>query len=251
MADPRHTAAAVKDAIGVLGGGFMMSREAKALCEQNGLGGREMYFRGRCGVLGEVDADVVTAACVFFPAGHVRESWEGGRSLPADKAADMYASACHAWGRRRLGGFDGCARLAGLLEPVIAEASVLGAPLFAGWRALPPPPDAPARAAHMLHVARELRGGVHGMAVLSLGLSPLEATLVGTHFGSPTGLADGVAMARFLQWPEPYPEPSARAVELRARAEELTDELLAPAFAVLDDAQAGELIELLGRARGL
>ncbi len=127
MADAQATATAVKGVIGKLGGGFMISREAKAASERAGLAGRAMYFRGRCGVLGEVDADVVRSAVAFFPAGHVRANWEAGRSLPVDKAVELYAEACHAWGRRRLGAFGGAARLAELLERVAAEAEVAGA----------------------------------------------------------------------------------------------------------------------------
>ncbi len=48
--DPRDAVVETKAAIGALGGGFMISREVKALCERHGLGPREMYFRGRCGV---------------------------------------------------------------------------------------------------------------------------------------------------------------------------------------------------------
>lgn len=247
MADPRTTAAAIKGPIGRLGGGFMISREAKALCEQTGLGPRELYFRGRCGVLGEVDADVVTSVAVFFPHAHVKESWEGGRKLPVDKAVEMYAQACHAWGRRNLGAHPGAGRIAELLDPVVAQASSLGAPLFAGWRAVPlPEGDAPARATQLLHLVRELRGGLHAIAVLAEGLDPLEATLAAEHTGSPLGVvASGELIARFFEWPEPYPTPGPEALERRSRAEERTDDLMVPALSVLSDAQSDELIELL------
>ncbi|WP_240506438.1 SCO6745 family protein [Thermoactinospora rubra] len=245
MADPRTTAAAVKGPIGVLGGGFMISREAKALCEKYGLGPRELYFRGRCGVLGEVHPDVVTSVAVFFPAGHVTESWEGGRKLPVEEAVAAYAGACQDWGRRKLGGFDGCARIAELLEKVVREASVLGAPLFAGWRAVPLPDDPPARAAQLMHLVRELRGGLHAAAVLAAGLHPLEATLAAEHSGTPFGQATGEMIARFFQWPEPYPVPSPEVVERRRQVEERTDDLMAPFFAVLTDAEREELAELV------
>ncbi|GGK72087.1 hypothetical protein Ppa06_30320 [Planomonospora parontospora subsp. parontospora] len=250
MVDSQATAAAAKAAIGKLGGGFMISREAKAVSERAGLAGRAMYFRGRCGVLGEVDADVVRSAVAFFPAGHVRANWEAGRSLPVDKAVELYAEACHAWGRRRLGSFDGAARLAELLERVAAEAEVAGAPLFAGWRAVPLPDDAPARATQLMHVLRELRGGLHAVAVLAEGLTPLQAMLLESH-ESPLGDMPGEAMARFFEWPEPYPVPGPELAGARARAEELTDRLMAPAFAVLDEAESAELTDLLGEARAV
>ncbi|MEU8103562.1 hypothetical protein AB0C18_07540 [Nonomuraea muscovyensis] len=245
MADPRTTARLAKGPIGRFGGGFMVSREAKALCERHGLGPRELYFRGRCGVLGECDADVVVSAAVFFPPAHVEESWNGGRKLPVEQAVELYAGACHEWGRRRLGGHEGCARLAELLEPVVRRASSVGAPLFAGWRAVPLPDDPPARATQLMHVLRELRGGLHANAVVAAGLRPLEAILAADHSGTPFGDAAGETIARFFQWPQPYERPSPEVIARRAAVEETTDDLSAEVFSVLNDHESDELIELL------
>ncbi|MDR8410444.1 hypothetical protein MTP10_17080 [Nonomuraea sp. 3-1Str] len=251
MADPRTTARLVKGPIGQYGGGFMVSREAKALCEKLGLGARELYFRGRCGVLGECAADVVASVAVFFPRAHVEESWNGGRRLPVGEAVALYAGACHAWGRRRLGDHDGCGRIAELLERVVEHAPAPGAPLFAGWRAVPLPDDPPARAAHLMHVVRELRGGLHANAVIAAGMDPLDAMLAAGHDGSPFGQVTGEAMAAFFQWPEPYPQPGPELVARRAAVEDTTDDLLAPVFSVLNSDESDELIELLrfGQAR--
>ncbi|WP_235995857.1 SCO6745 family protein [Nonomuraea montanisoli] len=250
MADPRTTARQVKAPIGQYGGGFMVSREAKALCEKLGLGPRELYFRGRCGVLGECEADVVTSVAVFFPPAHVEESWNGGRKLPVEEAVELYAGACHAWGRRKLGGHDGCARIAELLERVVARAPSPGAPLFAGWRAVPLPDDPPARAAQLMHVVRELRGGLHANAVIAAGMSPLEAMLARPHDGSPFGHVTGEVMARFFQWPEPYPEPTPELVARREAVENATDDLMAPVFSVLNQDESDELIGLLRFGQG-
>ncbi|MEV1170324.1 hypothetical protein [Nonomuraea sp. NPDC049784] len=251
MADPRTTAAQVKGPIGEFGGGFMISREAKAVCEEYAVGPRELYFRGRCGVLGECDADVVNAVVVFFPPRHVEESWNGGRKLAAQQAVELYAEVCRAWGRRKLGGYDGCARIAELLQPVVEQASPIGAPLFAGWRAVPLADDPPARAAQLMHVVRELRGGLHANAVIAAGLHPLEATLATSHDATPFGSAAGEMIAKFFQWPEPYATPGPDVVARRAAVEETTDELMAPVFSVLDDSESDELIGLLrfGHAR--
>ncbi|WP_066365215.1 SCO6745 family protein [Herbidospora mongoliensis] len=238
-----------KKAIGSLGGRFMISREVKALCDEHGFGRWEMYFRGRCGVLGEVDAEVVIAGAPFFEPGFVRAMWEGGRSLPAEKGAFLYANACAAWGRRNLA-FDGAGRLADLLTKATSAASPLAAPLFAGWRALPLPDDAPGRAAHALQVAREHRGSMHAIAVAAALIDPLMATLVG-HYesGAPRSYTSTAEVARFMSWPEPYPVPADEDMEKRARAEELTDVLVAPAYAVLTDGEARELGELLRDAQ--
>ncbi|MFI6734504.1 hypothetical protein ACIBI9_16370 [Nonomuraea sp. NPDC050451] len=245
MADPRTTATQVKAAIGQYGGGFMISREAKAVCEEHGLGARELYFRGRCGVLGECDADVVNSVVVFFPPEHVEQSWNGGRKLPVEQAVELYAEVCRAWGRRKLGGYDGCARLAELLQRVAEGAQCAGVPLFAGWRAVPLPDDPPARAVQLMHVVRELRGGLHANAVIAAGLHPLEATLASGHDATPFGATTGEMIAKFFQWPEPYATPGPEVVARRAAVEETTDDLMASAFSVLDSSETDELIGLL------
>lgn len=250
MADPRATAVAIKMPIGLYGGGFMISREVKAICDEHGLGAHEIYFRGRCGVLGECDADVVASAVAFFPPAYVADNWNGGRKMPVEQAVELYTQACHDWGRRKLGGFDGCARIAELLEPVVERASVVGAPLFAGWRAVPLPGDAPARAAQLMHVLRELRGGLHACAVVAAGLHPLEATLAADHEGTPFGAANGESIARFFNWPEPYTTPGPDLKARRATVEEVTDDLMAPVLSVLNNDESDELIELLRFGHG-
>ncbi|HEY7485202.1 MAG TPA: hypothetical protein VH912_12135 [Streptosporangiaceae bacterium] len=244
MNDPRATAAAVKWQIVRLGGGFMISREAKAYSEWTGLQGWGPYMRGRCGVLGDVDADVVTAAVGFFPPAEVRAAWDSGRGTPAAETMQAYTRVCQEYGRRKLAGFADADRLAELMEPVARSADVAGAPLFAGWRALPLPPDGPARVLQLAHVLRELRGGRHLAAVLATGLTPLEAVLSG---GSQL-VADGADNARYFRWPEPYAEVTDEMRARRTRAEELTDDLVAPAFAALTDAEADELVALLDKA---
>ena len=236
MSRGRTTAAAVKDDVGALGGAFMISIEAKAAGKAAGLRGRELYFGGRCGVLGDVDADVVVAAAAFWPPEVVRPAWEAALAAgPAREQASAYANVCHAWGRRVLAGQRHLGRLAELLARVADAADVVGAPLFAGWRALPRPADPPARVAHLAHVLREQRGGLHAVAVLASGLTPLQAVVAGPR---------GAVNARFFGWPQPYPDPTAYRAA-RERAEALTDELVAPAYARLAPAEADELVELL------
>ncbi|TYB45317.1 SCO6745 family protein [Actinomadura chibensis] len=243
----REIAAAVAEPIGRLGGAFMISREAKAFAAETGLSGWTPYFRGRFGVLGEVDADVVMSAAGFFPATTVRRAWEAGAGLPAAEAADRYAAVAHGFGRRKLAGFAAADRLADLLQRVADEggaADVVGAPVFAGWRAMPLPADGPARVVQLAHVVRELRGGLHVVAVLASGLSPLEAVLSGR---SPL-LPSGEPNAEYFGWPRPYPEVTAETRRRHDDAEQLTDELMGPAFASLDKAEAEELTALLGQA---
>ncbi|MFB4320187.1 hypothetical protein [Actinomadura sp. 21ATH] len=240
----REIAAAAAKPIGRLGGAFMISREAKSFSAEVGLEGWAPYFRGRFGVLGDVHADVVAAAAGFFPVKAVRAAWDAGATLPAAAAADRYAVVAHEFGRRKLGGFAEAARLAELLQRVSDGADVAGAAVFAGWRALELPEDDGARVVQLAHVVRELRGGLHVAAVLASGLTPLEAVVSGRSDLLPSGEAN----AEYFGWPRPYPEVTDEIRRRRAAAEELTDELMAPAFASLGEAEAGELVALLEKA---
>jgi hypothetical protein len=185
-------------------------------------------------VLGDVDADVVSSAFAFFAPSLVRKMWEAGVVVEgARSAAARYGAACTQFGRTRLAGFAGAARLAELAGKVAAGVDATGLALFAGWRAEPQPDDAEAHAFLLLHVLRELRGSVHIVAVVASGLSPLHAVLA----------SGDAAQAKQFGWPEPYPVVAADA---KAAAEQLTDELLTGLYAaVLDEAEAAELVGLV------
>lgn len=244
----RETAAAVKDGVGTLGGGFMLSRHARAVAEELGIHPWALYHLGRGSVLGDVEPSVVAAAFGFLPVEAVARGWTKGRAVmtPAE-AADRYSRICQDWGRARLaaaegkplddvrgGGLD---RLAELLERVVAAGDPAGRPLFAGWAAVPRPDDAPARVTLLCHVLREHRGAGHLMAVLAEGLTPLEAVLTG---GGPDA-------ARFFAWPEPYPDV-AHLAERRTAAEERTNDLAAQPWGALSDDEQTEVAALLAAA---
>ncbi|MFB8000867.1 hypothetical protein [Nocardia sp. NPDC056000] len=234
-------ASAVKDQIQQIGGGFMFSREAKAFAAEVGVPGfMPAYTRGRGGVLGDVPADVVTAAFGFFPADSIRAAWDSTAGVPAAKAARGYLQAAQDFGRRKLASFEGADRLAELLDRVVSAADPAGVVLFAGWRALPQAEDAPARILHLIVALRELRGGLHLMAVRASGLAPRDAVLIA---GSP--LSSGPDQARLYGWPEPFGEITPELKGRWMQAEALTDELIAPVWAVLDEGEAREFVALL------
>ncbi len=233
----------VAAAIGHLGGGFMLSRQAKAVAAEYGFANPwASYFAGRCGVLGEVDADVVLAAVVFFEPSTVRAAWGERRDkgVASEAASDRFRQACLEWGRARLAGLDGVGRLAELLEPLAAGADPTCAPIFAGWRALPLPEarDDLARVSFAANLLREHRMAVHGVAVRALGMRPLDAVLTG---------GGGPGNAAFFGWPAPYPDVAHLSAR-RAEVESLTDTLEEPTFAGLSSDEAAELEALLAAA---
>lgn len=235
---PVEMSSLVKTHVYRLGGGFMLSDEAKEAASSLGLGGWAFYHLGRGGVLGDVHPDVVAAAFHFFPPTSVHKGWTKARAvLTPDEAVSRFAGVCQAWGRRHLAEAKDLDRLAELLAKAADAAPVAGAPVFAGWRAVPLPDDAPARVAQLSHVLREYRGGVHGMCCIASGLTPVQSVL----------LAGGDGNAKFFGWPEPYEDVSALAPR-RTATEELTDVCAAEPWAALDDDERDELVPLLTAA---
>lgn len=154
---------------------FMLDPATYRSSADDGYVAADFYFVGRAAVLGDVPGAVAAAAMVFFAVDAVEGAFErSGAVQTRPEAARAFAASGHRWAREHLSGpaTDTVAELAG---KVVAAAPAAGAPLFAGWRELEVPTDAPAAAQHQLNALRELRGALHGAAVLSTGLTPREA----------------------------------------------------------------------------
>jgi hypothetical protein len=232
----------VAPAIGRLGGAWMVSNNAKDAARQLGVKGWPAYIKGRGSVLGDVDADVVDACFGFFDSSLIEAGWSAPCEKSIDEIEGVYAHACREWSRERFSDLPGLARLTELLGAVSDGARVSGLPLFAGWRAVPRATDLPGMLGQRLHELREYRGGSHLVAVLASGLTPLEAIAAGP---------GGSGNATFFGWEEseiPSPEVIAAIGPQRARAEDLTDEMVAPSWAALGYEDRSELAGLLGAA---
>lgn len=230
--DALTAATATAAAVSTVGSHFMLDGATYKRGAELGFAGLDFYVAGRAGVLGEVDADVVSAAFTFFEPGGVRTLWDQARAvMPPTEAAAEFAACCAAWAEEHVPDDVDAVRLAELAASVVATARPAVAPLFAAWRATVVPSAPKAAAVHQLNVLRELRNGLHGAAVVSAGLSPLEALSV----RSPH-------MVALFGWSEAVPteglQPS------WDHAEECTDRAIAHAFASLDDAERVELAEL-------
>lgn len=223
---PHDAARATAQAIGDLGGGFMLDGATYAKGAELGFGGLDFYVLGRGGVLGDTSADVVAAGFVFWNPSTVAAQWAAGRAVMAPaEAAGHWATVCHAYAEANLPDVDGLADLADLAARVVDAASPAGASVFAGWRGLPvPAADRPkARVLHLVNALRELRAGLHGGAVLAAGLTPLDAVA----YRSP-------GMAGIFGW-DPEQLPDAASVKERwTLAEDGTDTAVARVLSVLD-----------------
>lgn len=233
---PEEAAAATAPGISTIASHFMMDGPTYGRGGELGFNGLDFYAGGRAGVLGDVDADIVTAALYFFEPGMVRANWESaGAVMSRSEAAQAWAECGHAWGEAHLPDDLDAARLAELAGRCVDGADVAGAPIFAGWRRLPVPSSPKAAALHHLNGLRELRNALHGGAVLAAGLSPLEAVAVKTPH-----------MAPLFGWAD-VPDTT----ELKGRweeAEEGTNRAMARVLAVLSDAERRELSDLIAQA---
>ncbi|MFM8267058.1 MAG: SCO6745 family protein [Ilumatobacteraceae bacterium] len=223
--------------VGTIGGMWMLHPEVLGPCREFGYpNGYAYYVAGRGGVLGDVEADVVSAAFGFFAPSLVAKMWTAGIAAEgARAAARRYGTACAEFGQSRLADFDGADRLAALADRVASDVDAAGLSLFAGWRAEPRPTDAGALAFFCIHLLRELRGSAHLVAVLASGLSPRDAVLA----------SGGTAHAELFGWRGPFPDVDPGR---RAAAEELTDQYVERLYrSVLADDEIAELVHLVGR----
>jgi hypothetical protein len=230
---PEDAARATAKAVVAVPAGFMQDGATYKRGNALGFEGIDFYTAGRGGALGDVEGSVVAAAFVFFNPPVVVDAWERSSSvMPRRQAAEAFLSCLHSWSADHLGADVDYARFAELLGGVIGTALPAAAPLFAAWKGLPEPADPKALALQRLHVLRELRGAVHGAAVVAFGLQPLEAVLVRTPF-----------MAGVLGWPEPYPNVGERR-EAWAQAEAATNQVLGHAYGALDPGELTEFVDL-------
>lgn len=226
-------AAVIASAVRRLGRGFMRKYPPSVAAAAGlGLSWDEFYVRGRGGVLGDVSADAVAAALVFFDPGYVARSWAGNRrSGDPMFTAEHFAAALHRWGRDVVPA-DAASGLIQLCAPV-AEAASSPSLLFTAWQSWPWPADAQALAAHLVFVLREHRGACHVMALEAHEVDPLRALLA-------TNTA--ATAARFGWSPDALPEPESD--DVMRSVESLTDQLADEPFGVLSAGERHDLAVL-------
>jgi len=210
-----------------LGWAFYFAPDTIARAEGLGIDGLRFYFLGRGGVLGDVDAAVVQSAFGYFEPSLIETMWDSARAVVAPReAAHAFQSCAAAFGRARFAGLEGLDAYCRAADAVNQAADPIGLPLYAAWRAEPMDDDPPAHAMQVTNLLRELRGSAHLLAVRASGLDALTAHCVKrpadlAMFGWSPAQAVDVSDGDRLKWES---------------SERLTDELLLPAYSVLDDA---------------
>jgi hypothetical protein len=186
------------------------------------------YFAGRGGMLGEVGPDVVIAALGWFEPNAARAMFEEGAGVAGSRAAAARMAEAHSlWGDKHYAGVPDIDGIAALTEEMVDGLEGSGIPLFCAWRAAARSGTAAGRAAQLMQILREWRGGLHLVSTTAVGLSPLEAILTN----------EGTGQAKFFGWSEPFPDCAAIKAK-HDEAEEMTDQLC-----------ASGLLKALGAAR--
>lgn len=216
------------------GWAYYFTPETQAKGAELGLKGPMFYFAGRGGVLGDCDADVVTAAFGYFNPAVIRRAWESATSIrPAREIGRAHFECCADLGRQKLGGVANLAAFVEAADAVNEAAEPDGLALYAAFKAEPLAQDLAGRAMQLVAVLREFRGSAHLIAVRASGLTTKQA-----HFSK---RPNDVAM--FGWTPEDAPVLDDAVANKMKAAEDLTDQIVLPAFSVLDDAGARALLD--------
>ncbi len=219
----------------------------------------DTYFAGRAAPLGRVPAEVVHAIFYNFADGevarHIPHVWDIATPEAVLAARER---GCAASVRRilaELAETPGVARAADLATTAATSAPIEGRALYAALRTLPIPWEPVARLWHAANLLREHRRDGHVAALVCEGIGGLEShALHAVSQGMPaesfgrihhlpqatlTDLADGMRARGLIDDAGRITETGRRTKE---RIEALTDDLAAPAYAILTPTELDQLV---------
>ena len=210
--------------INKVGGAYYFTPETLIYGKSLGLNGLQFYFGGRGGVLGDVEEPVVTSAFAYFAPAMVKKFWDSATAvMPPREIAREHFKCAHEFGRNLIGTVEGLVEFNEIATKVRSTIDPAGLALYAGLAGEPMPADPQAAAYQHIMVLREFRGSAHIVAIVSTGIDIHAADVISSPEHSKVhGFADGE-----------LPNPTAEDRECMKRADSLTNELTAKAYAVL------------------
>jgi len=229
---PEELVAATAAKVGSLGAVYYFHPDTIAHGkEELGLDGMRFYLFGRAGVLGDVEAPVITSAFAYFAPASVDKLWNSSKEKAAPRDAARAALECNAKiARATLADVAGLAEFCDAAEQVIADVNPAGLALYAGFAGEPLPEDLPARALQLVICHRELRGSAHIAAVVTSGVHPSVAHAI----RRPNDVVT-------FGWPEDVAITDADRSNLQA-ADAITDAMSASHYASLSDDQRAAFV---------
>lgn len=235
--DATTTAPTIAKPIGTIGSHFYFAKTSRPIAESIGLNVGLLYGAGRgLMVAGATSTADVEEAFYFFKPGFIAGLYDGGRAVASDDA--IVAAHVESFTAYAEGHFASCdeATLVAFAEAaraVVANGAPGRFPLVDGYAALEVPAS-PAAAAYLAVILlRELRGGVHIVAVRTAGMAPQTACqLDGTDYSFPMhGWAE-----------EDRVEATEEVLAARAAIEAETDALMGAELAHVSEAQRDALV---------
>lgn len=198
-----------------------------------GLKGPQFYFIGRGGLLGNCDSSVVAAAFGYFNPEVIKRAWDSSRQVVDPLVAGRAHLECSAvTGREKLSNVANLDSFIAAADKVNSAANPEALALYAAFKSEPLVSDAPGRAMQLVSVLREFRGSAHLVAVRAMGLTGKQA-----HF---IKRPNDVAMFGWSAEDAPQIDDDAR--RRLDEAEKVTDQIVAPAFAVLNEKERHDLL---------
>ena len=198
-----------------------------------GLKGPQFYFIGRGGLLGNCDSSVVAAAFGYFNPEVIKRAWDSSRQVVDPLVAGRAHLECSAvTGREKLSNVANLDSFIAAADKVNSAANPEALALYAAFKSEPLVSDVPGRAMQLVSVLREFRGSAHLVAVRAMGLTGKQA-----HF---IKRPNDVAMFGWSAEDAPQIDDDAR--RRLDEAEKVTDQIVAPAFAVLNEKERHDLL---------
>lgn len=168
---PQELVSTTAAPVGALGARFYFDPPTLAVGKEHDLDGFRWYYLGRGGVLGDVEASVVTSAFGYFAPALSDKIWNSAREKMAPRDAARRYLQCNAdLGRQVLVESDVLAAFCDAAEASASAVSPAGLALWAGIAAEPLPDDLAGRAMQLIVSHRELRGSQHLAAIVGAGL---------------------------------------------------------------------------------
>jgi hypothetical protein len=220
---PEELSTTVDPLVSSIGSSFYVAPETAAQAEEIGLNRRQFYFLGRGGLLGDVKADVVESAFGFFAPRMVAEFWKAARAsteLGPQAVGRVYLECLQDFGRRNFPSASESAAFCQAVENVVNSVDRAGLVLFSALAAEPLPDDLPGRTMQLMMLLRELRGGLHLLAVVGAGVTPRVAH----YYRRPDRFAS------FGYTNDEIPQIGAAERDAMARCDAVTDSLMVSAY---------------------
>ena len=217
-----------------MGAAFYFIPETLAVGKAMGLGGMEFYVQGRAGQMGNTEPEAVAAAFGYFKPALLKSVLDAANAKSDPRVSGAaFMNACATLSRAKLSGVANLDALVAVLDKVNNAADGDGLALYAAINSEKLAEDAAGRLLQLIAILREYRGSAHLVALRAAGVNSRTA-----HYMKRPDM-----WKQFGYTEEEAPEVTDAVKAARAEAENITDRIVEPAFAVLSDAERTVLVD--------